>query len=138
MNMVRINKNALPDAQIKHLHKQLDRMISGIAPEKMGGFLQGLLGPEERLMLAKRLAVIVMLKEGYSDYRIAETLKLSPSTIHNIKVRQNKNSFAEVTKTITDHKETYIAILEIVDSLLHVGGILPHRNGLDRYKKLGR
>ncbi len=132
--MVRINKNLLPAKNIKSLNKQLDTVLGELAPDKISVFLNGLIGPEERLMLAKRLAVIVMLKEGYSSYRIAETLKLSQSTIKNIQARRSGDAYVEVTKTLKNHLEVYIAILEVVDSLLHAGGIIPHRVGLDRYK----
>ena len=132
--MVRINKNLLEDKVVKSLYKQLDKVLGELPPDKISVFLNGLIGPEERLMLAKRLAVIVMLKEGYSSYRIAETLKLSQSTIKNIQARRSGGAYVEVTKTLKNHLEAYRAILDIVDSLLHVGNIMPHRVGLDRYK----
>jgi uncharacterized protein YciW len=134
--MVRINKNELPRAKVKQLLKQLDHMISLSTPEKVSDLLQSLLGPEERLMLAKRLAVLVMIKEGYSHYRIAHALKLSPSTVQNIKDRQNANTLNKTTETLAQHAEIYNDLVEIIDSLLHVGGIMPHRTGLDRYRHL--
>jgi uncharacterized protein YerC len=133
--MVRMNKNTLPDAKVRQLDKQLTRILGEMEQARISGFLEELLGPEERLMLAKRLAVLVMLKEGYSNFRIADTLKLSPTTITNIKTRQGQGSSIEGNRIRTNHTEAYIAILEIVDSLLTVGGIMPRRNGLDRYKK---
>jgi uncharacterized protein YerC len=134
--MVRINKNSLPETKVKQLHRHMSKIIAEMPSEKIDSFMQTLLGPEELLMIAKRLAVIVMLNEGYSHYRIAETLKLSQSTIQNIQKRQGKNSGKGVAETLTNHKDNYIAILKIIDSLLHAGGIMPHRTGLDRYRGL--
>jgi uncharacterized protein YerC len=134
--MVRINKNSLPETKVKQLHKHMSKIIAELPPEKIDSFLLTLLGPEELLMVSKRLAVIVMLKEGYSHYRIAETLKLSQSTIKNIQKRQDMNSGKNAAQTFIGRKESYIAILNIIDSLLHAGGIMPRRTGLDRYRGL--
>jgi len=43
-------------------------------------FFKELLTPTEQIMLAKRLAVILMLQQGFSFYRVERTLKISPST----------------------------------------------------------
>jgi len=45
------------------------------------GFLNELLTPTERIMLAKRLVIILMLQKGYPFNIIERTLKLSPSTV---------------------------------------------------------
>ena len=49
-------------------------------------FLDDFLTDEERLMLAKRLAVIYLLKEGYSYNKISEALKITPVTIGKIRL----------------------------------------------------
>ncbi|MBI4059544.1 hypothetical protein HY406_00595 [Candidatus Giovannonibacteria bacterium] len=48
--------------------------------EEIKGFLRELLTPTERVMLAKRLAIILMLKKGYSFKIVEKTLKISSST----------------------------------------------------------
>ena len=48
--------------------------------EEIKGFLRELLTPTERVMLAKRLAIILMLKKGYSFKAVEKTLKISSST----------------------------------------------------------
>ncbi|HBT81612.1 TPA: hypothetical protein DEB04_02750 [Candidatus Giovannonibacteria bacterium] len=45
------------------------------------GFLNELLTPTERIMLAKRMAAILMLKKGIPFRIVIRTLKLSPSTV---------------------------------------------------------
>src|SRR3972149_10439500 len=49
-------------------------------------FLGDFLTDEERLMLAKRLAVICLLKEGFSFNKISEALKITPVTIGKIRL----------------------------------------------------
>ena len=46
--------------------------------------VRALLTPTERIMLAKRLAVITMLEHDHSYYRIGETLNVSISTIRRL------------------------------------------------------
>lgn len=48
------------------------------------GFLSELLTPTEKVMLAKRLSVAVLLEKGYDYRQIAEILKISSSTIGRV------------------------------------------------------
>lgn len=54
--------------------------------EKVALFLDDLLTPTEKLMLAKRLAIVFMLMKGYDYPIINDRLKVSDSTIWNIKI----------------------------------------------------
>jgi len=58
-------------------------------------FLTNLLTKTERIMLAKRLAVICMLMRGYSFEAIQRTLEVSPSTVDRFWkiIQQHPNSF---------------------------------------------
>ena len=48
-------------------------------------FLGELLTPTEKTMIAKRLAIAAMLTKGYSYKDIGDVLKVSPTTILNIR-----------------------------------------------------
>lgn len=97
-------------------------------------FLNELLGHEERLTLTKRLAAIVLLLEGYSEYKTAKLLKLSPTTTNNIASKIRLGQYQDTIKILGKSKKDYFVILRVIDNILHLGGILPHRNGLDRYR----
>lgn len=84
-------------------------------------------------MLAKRLAAIVLLIEGMSLYKVSDTLKVSSSTAKQIKSKLDQGDFAHIINTLGKDKNKYFVALEAIDNILHLGGILPHRNGLDRY-----
>lgn len=47
-------------------------------------FLDDFLSKTEKLMLAKRLAIALMIEKGYSYFEIRDTLKVSTSTILRI------------------------------------------------------
>lgn len=49
--------------------------------EEMKGFLLSLLTPTERLMLAKRLAIIILLKEKLPESHIADALHVTRGTV---------------------------------------------------------
>lgn len=55
--------------------------------------LNDVLTMTERVMLAKRLAAIVMLCRGYSVYKIHMVLKLSPSTVARLETQLENSAF---------------------------------------------
>lgn len=56
-------------------------------PEEVEGFLDDFLSPVEKIMLAKRLAIAVLLGKGY-DYRgIREILKVTPGTVAGVNIK---------------------------------------------------
>jgi len=80
----------MPHVSQKRVKKQVfnrmsNEFVNAIASMKnsseVRGFLNELLTPTERVMLAKRLAVILMLKKKYSFLMIRHILKVSPSTV---------------------------------------------------------
>lgn len=131
--MVRLNSNQLTDKQIERLWLQLAQMVAPKSAHHSAAVLQEILGYEERVMVAKRLAAAVLLVEGLTPYRIADELKLSQATIHAIREKVDKGEFNESLTYISRNKKNYFAFLNTLDTILHLGGILPHYNGLDRY-----
>lgn len=89
-------------------------------------------------MLAKRLAVIILLVEGRSLYSVAKMLKVSPVTAKKIKRGLERGAYDHILKVLGKSKKDYFVILKTLDAVLSLGGILPHYNGLSRYQRLGR
>ncbi|GIW61998.1 MAG: hypothetical protein KatS3mg089_0850 [Patescibacteria group bacterium] len=52
----------------------------------MKDFLLSLLTPTERIMLAKRLAIIILLKEGLPEWRIADALHMTRITVSRMQL----------------------------------------------------
>jgi len=134
--MVRLNKNLLTQQQFEQLFIQFARIVGPHKSAEVDGVLREILGEEERVMVAKRLAAIVLLLENKSLYGIANTLKISPSTAQKIKANLEAGNYSTILKRLGKSKKNYFAILDTIDSVLHLGGILPHYNGLDRYKNI--
>jgi len=134
--MVRLNKNTLSQKQTDQLFQQLVMLMNPGEASTTSDVLREILGPEEQLMIAKRLAVIVLLLENKTLYNIANILKISPATAEKIKRNLDEGRYMQIIIHLGKSKRNYFAILDTIDSILHLGGILPHYNGLDRYKNI--
>ena len=132
--MVRVNKNLLPPKDLERLFTQLGDTLAKLDKSTAKVFLSEILGYEQRITVAKRLAAIVLLVEGYSEYKTAKLLKLSPTTTKKIATKITNGGFAGVLKILGKNKKDYFKILDTLDNILHLGGILPHYNGMDRYR----
>ena len=85
--MPRVSPRPLKKEIEKEITANLDWTISQLKSEPVAkDFLEDFLTDEERLMLAKRLAVIYLLKEGFSYGKISEALKITPVTIGKIRL----------------------------------------------------
>jgi uncharacterized protein YerC len=134
--MARLNKHPLTNKQVEKLFTQLSTSVSRLSASKTDKFLSELLGPEEKIMLAKRLGAIILLSEGGSLYKVSKVLKISTATADRLKNRIDKGEFEELISLVKSNRSDYKKILETLDSVLHLGGVLPHYVGLDRYKFL--
>jgi uncharacterized protein YerC len=134
--MTNISKNPLSADELERLFFQLNTTIATLNKQGAHDFLHDLLGTEERIMLAKRFAIIVMITENYSTYSIAKKLKVSTSTVDAIRTRHEHGTYDQLLKHICANKKTYRSLWETLDQVLHVGGVLPHYVGLDRYRGL--
>jgi uncharacterized protein YerC len=133
--MVHLNRHELEQTQLKRLLEELGKTVTSLRSGHSNMFLSELLGAEERIMIAKRLAIIVLLLEEYSLYEIGNLLKVSPATASALKKRLDQGELDHVVKEISKNKRTYLDLLTALDSILHLGGLLPHYNIPREYPK---
>ncbi len=97
-------------------------------------FLNDVLTPTERLMIAKRLAVIVMLCRGYSGYKIYTALKVSPSTVSRLQTQIEGGAFPYLAQLFggSQKKEAHA----FWDALYKFIKGMPPRVGRGRWKFL--
>lgn len=134
--MARLNKHELSTKQLEHLFKQLSILLSSSSDKNVHSLLQQLLGPEEQIMIAKRLAVVILLEQGYSYNQIADNLHISISTASNIDNRLQTGYIRKIVDTADKDKDGYKNLVSLIESILSAGGIMPSRAGLDRYRGL--
>jgi uncharacterized protein YerC len=86
-------------------------------------YFRELLTPTEQVMLAKRLAAVIMLIENISTYRISNTLKLSPSTVSRLRLWLDRGDFSYI-KSIIRKKKNRDEFWSDIEKLLS-GGMPP-------------
>lgn len=85
--MPHLSKNILSPQKEMELLKTFDIILARITKaDEMKTFLLTLLTPTERLMLAKRLMIAVLLKENLNETNIAEILHVTRGTVYKSKL----------------------------------------------------
>jgi uncharacterized protein YerC len=80
--MPHVSRNKLDKKVELELIESINQVLSHISkPDEMTIFINSLLTQTEKLMIAKRLAIIVLLKEGLSDSQIANILHVTRITV---------------------------------------------------------
>lgn len=84
--MPHVSRIKLPIKEEQELIKALKICFMRIdKSEKMDKFLDSLLSETEKVMLAKRLAIVVMLKENFPESDIANSLHVTRVTVERIR-----------------------------------------------------
>lgn len=86
----------------------LSRVTRANTKKESAALVRELLGSEERILIAKRIMVIVMLEYGYGSRSIADTLKVSTSTINRLKIDRLNGRFERLIQLIRDEKNPLV------------------------------
>lgn len=84
--MTHVSKHKLDKKAEEKVMENLRMVLTNINDGyRMDEFLSSLLTETEKLMLAKRLAIVVLAKEGLTDSEIATSLKVTRITVAKIR-----------------------------------------------------
>ena len=84
--MPHVSRNRLAKKTEKELIRTLNFVFTKIKnADDMLAFSTALLTDTEKLMLAKRLAIVVLLEKGFPDSQIAETLHVTRITVSKMR-----------------------------------------------------
>ena len=123
--MPHISKQLLEKEKFMGIHRQLYKIITELS--KSGNskvIFNGLLTKTEKLMLAKRLAIIIMLDQKESIYAIENILKVSPSTVARMSLSYESGKYSELLKEVRKQNSFWTQIEKII----------PPRVGRNRFK----
>lgn len=130
----------MPHVSSKKLQKEhLQKLYAefSIALEKSSrkslakAFLNDFLTKTEKIMLAKRFAVIYLLSQDVPHTYIAESLYMSPATISRMSLKHDIGKYSSLLKaTRSENKDMWV----ILEKILKAG--LPPRAGRGRWKFL--
>lgn len=119
--MTNISKKKLPSKEFDKLYTQLNSIIASLDKKSSSAFFSELLGPEEKIMLVKRLAAVVMFIEGNSSYRVWQLLQLSPSTAEKIRLDYEVGRYTNLERIITKKRKDYEDFWNTLEVILRLG-----------------
>ena len=123
--MPHISKQLLEKEKFIGIHKQFYKIITELSRSGNSKVVfSELLTKTEKLMLAKRLAIIVMLDKKESIYAIEQTLKVSPSTVARMSLSHENGKYSELLKEVRKQNSFWTQIEKII----------PPRVGRNRFK----
>jgi len=103
--MPHVSKKKLKTSVLRSIHRRFSKTVLQLKDTQHGrAFLDNLLTDTEKLMLAKRLAIIFMLNEGISTYHIHQTLKVSVSTVVRISRVLDRGGYLAVVQLFKKKK----------------------------------
>ena len=85
--MAQVSKYPISKEVEERVFEVLSEVISGLQLRSdINDFLEDFLSPVEKIMLAKRLSIAVLVAKGYDYAQIRKTLRVSPSTIAGVAI----------------------------------------------------
>ena len=131
--MVNVSKTKIDKHIYSKIYNQFISALINLDKRKSTTLIDDLLTEPEKIMLVKRLAVMVMLKEGLSNFTIRNLLKISPSTVTRISriINDRESNFIESLFIDSDARRRFIKKILILRHEL-----LPTRPGGVSFKYL--
>ena len=123
--MPHISKRKLEETYVRDLFWEVVSVFERAGRRgELKEVLGQLLTSTEKVMLAKRLAVIAMLARDIPIHDIAESLSMSPSTVDIMSLKFETDSYADIVKG--GLRKTDIG--DVIDMIQTVGGIMRLRD----------
>ena len=86
--MTQVSRRYLPPKVSGQIFDMFLSILSSLgSPSVTSAFVEDLLSPTEQIMLGKRLAIAYMIRKGYAQRDIGNTLKVSLATVSKISLR---------------------------------------------------
>lgn len=97
---------------------------------ELSQIIKEMLTKTEKIMLAKRIAIILLLDKNIPQHQIVDLLKVSYTTVAKISLEIEKGQYKNIIKTSKNHR---INIEKLIWDILTVGGIMPPKIGYKSY-----
>ncbi|PJA34257.1 MAG: hypothetical protein CO184_00370 [Candidatus Zambryskibacteria bacterium CG_4_9_14_3_um_filter_40_16] len=130
----------MPHISSKKLHKDYLQKIYGHFMSKLEGaskkgtavsFFEDFLTPTEKIMFAKRFAVVYLLSKNLPPSYIAEVLLMSPATIYRMSLNKNIGKYSHAIRSLKLSDEM---TWDLFEKIIRMG--LPPKVGRGRWKFL--
>lgn len=124
--MAQVSRYPLSQLVYKRIFEILFNSIASVkSRNEVEEFFNDLLTPTERIVLAKRLAIALLLFKGYNYAAIRKTLHVSPPTIATVSValRYKGEGYRKIVSKLLREEAIKDFLLEVVDSFATIGSI---------------
>lgn len=132
--MTNVSKQKLSPEVRKRLTAQMGAIFATTHKHEATDLFNNLLTESEEVMLTKRIAIIVMLVEGYSTYKIAKSLYVSDVTVAAIRAKKEHGDYEKILEVITHKKFNAEQFWMTVEVILRGG--MPSMVGKGRWKQI--
>jgi uncharacterized protein YerC len=123
--MPHVSRKKLKKKTLKKINAELLAVLN-LAKNKheFASLFYELITRTEKIMLAKRLAIILMLSKDIPQHRIVKALKVSPSTVAKMSLKLQIGKYKSVLKLSS--KQGF-GVLEFLEFMLSGAGMMPKR-----------
>src|SRR3989344_5475135 len=135
--MPHVSKQKLDKETLNQISERLITIIIKLQnKDEAAAFLEDLLTKTERIMLAKRLAITIMLERGYPFQVISQSLKVSEATISVMRDRIDRGGrgFKNILEKL-EKDRSIEKLLKILDTIISAFA-MPPIAGKGRWKFL--
>ncbi len=130
--MPHVSKNKIGKKLMSKIKSDLVKVI--VKSYKGKTIVEELFTETEYIMLAKRLAVIILITKGLSKYRISKNLKVSISTVLRLQKDIDLGKYKSIKRLVVSNKKSDMKVLDIIEKVLLIG--MPTYAGKGRWNWL--
>jgi|SRR3989344_2859284 len=110
--MPHLSKRKLERDVYLKIYEELNQCVTSYKNKlKREKFLEEILTITEKIMIAKRLAVMTMLVKGISSYGIEKSLKVSSSTVARLENMMEKGKFTNLQNFLLEKQKSKAEII---------------------------
>ena len=121
------------------LEKLFSKLVSTLGKAQTRNSLTSvtneLLTPTEKIMFAKRLAIVLLLSSKTPQHKIVDLLKVSPTTVAKASLGIEIGKYKNILKISSQEK---IDLEKIIWTILTAGGFMPPKVGRKRWSKISK
>ena len=113
--MPHVSKHKLKEKTERDIEDRLMLFLNTTTLKTRKGIFDELFTKTERLMIAKRLAILFLVNDGLPTHTISERLRVSPSTVARFENSSRKGRFKTTISWLAKNKIAHSAVRFIAD-----------------------
>ncbi len=133
--MPHISKKKLNGKVVRDLERYLSSIIRDSGTKTRMRIFDELLTQTEKIMLAKRIGILFLLKKGVSPYTISNLLSISPSTTERFKHAMHAKKYQHIVDWVWKNSDegAFDKFMESLVALAFTGRTKSFKKFIDEY-----